>query len=77
MDGLAQEMYVLTSTKIVVMEQLVQLTAEMGKMQERIKNMNMGKNPKRKYDCWSCGSNLKHRIRSCPKKKSGHKDNVH
>ena len=46
-------------------------------MQDQMKNMNMRKKPKRKYYCWSCGSNLQYGRNIYPNKKAGQKNDNH
>ena len=61
LEGLAQANAVLISSNLAVMAQLAQMTAAMSAMQTQLKKLSLYPSnqtiSKRKYYCWSCGSN--------------------
>ena len=65
LEGLAQANAVLTNSNSAVMAQLAQMTVTMNAMQAQVKTLASAQNhqarPKRKFYCWSCGSNYTHR----------------
>ena len=75
MEGLAQSNLVLKSENNALMAQLSQMTATMNVMQAQLNTLYAvtTTTPKRKYQCWSYGSNFSQLIKACPSKKVGRK----
>ena len=63
------------------MEQLEHMTVTMDAMQDQLKTVASAQTnqarPKRKFYCWSCGSNLTHGRKTCSAKKSGHQEEAY
>ena len=81
MKGLAQENKPPTSYNSAFMSQFVQMNATMNAMQDQLKNLYTTSTnttrTKRKFYCWSCGSNLTNGSKIWYSKKTGHKEEVY
>ena len=78
LEGLAQDIAVLTSSNYAVMAQLAQLTVIMNAMQSQLKTLASAETnqvrPKRKFYCCSCGINFTHGSKTSSEKKAVHQE---
>ena len=78
LEEMVQVNTVLTRPNIVVIEQLAQMTVTMNGMQAQLKKKETAPahqiRPKRKYYCWSSGSNYTFGSKTCSSNKYGHTD---
>ena len=76
LEEMAQSDAVLTISNTVVMAQLAQITFTMNTMQAQLKALSTATTnqtrSKRKYYCWSYGSNYTHSSKTYSSKKAGH-----
>ena len=81
LKGLAQANAVLTISNTAVMAQLSYMNVTMNAIQEHLKTLTLEPTnqmrSKRKYYCWSFGSNYTHRSKTCSSKKFGHQDQAY
>ena len=81
LEGLAHSNEVLTSSNFAAMSQLAHMTATMNAMQAQLKTLASAQNnqvrPKRKFYCWSCGSNFTHGSKIFSSKKAGHQEEAY
>ena len=72
---------VLTSFNSAGMEHLAQMTMTMNVIQAQLKTLSLtSTNPtrtKRKFYCWSCGSNFNQGSKTFPDNKTGHKEEAY
>ena len=76
LERLAQANAALNRSNSAVMAQLAQMTVTMNAMQAQLKTLASAQNnqarPKRRFYCWSYGSNFTHRRKICSAKKTVH-----
>ena len=81
LEGLAQANAILTSSNYTIMAQLAQMIVTMKAMHAQLKTLASAKtnqaSPKRKFYCWSCGSNFTHGSKTWSAKKAGHQEEAY
>ena len=80
LEGMAQGNAVLNRFNSAVMVQLAQMNVTMNATKAQINILSSAPTnetrSKRKYYCWSCGSNYTHGSKTCSAKKAGHQEEV-